>query len=288
MTKNNENESIERVWDFGIGFGYGNSSNPFVGSDDIPNHITLDVSIYGKRFFFDNGELGFTIVDKANFGINIIGTYNSERIYYSFLNDIGINLISSEAGLSIAGNNPLAVISDNSVLTSLPDIVPLEPGLNPFAFGNVFAPFSIPDKDLAVNLGLEMLYNTDYGNFSLQATKDASNTHLGADMIFEFSKSWQRNQWRFSSIVGGHWKSSRLLNYYYGVDRQSNPYFDLNYQPKSGIDTFINLVANYRLTNHLSLVASIKHTNLSSSIKNSPIINESSKSIVFTGLYYRF
>lgn len=287
-----EDTSIDRVWDFGIGIGYGNSSNPFAGSDDIPSYLTLDVSIYGKRFFFDNGELGFTVIDKPNFGVNIISTYNSERIYYSFLNDVGLNVISTETTISLASNNAVVEVNENTVITLPPagTILPSPPppGLNLFPVGAFTIPFTIPDRDLAINLGIELFYDTDFGSFGYQATKDISDTHTGTDMIVDFSKSWQKKRWSFSSTIGAHWKSAKLVDYYYGVGLSSSPFFNLSYNPGSSIDTFINFVANYRLSNNLSFVTSVKYNKFGAAIKNSPIINESGKHIIFTGLYYRF
>jgi len=287
LTNNtNESDSIERRWDFGFGFGFGNSSNPFVGADDIPNYLTLDLSIYGERFFFDNGELGFTIVDKSNFGLNLITTYNTERIYYSFFNELGINLNNTGNDL-LFGNNLISRIDlNNSSFINPNQVVP--PDLAFLPLGQITLPLTIPSRRYALNLGIEAVADLPIGNISAQLSHDISNAHNGFDLIVDYGKSWHKKRWTFASNVGVHWKSRKLVNYYYGLDYDFNSLFELQYQGQSSLDRYVNLRASYRLTNHVSLVASYKLYLFGSSIRNSPLIVENSKSILFTGLYYRF
>ena len=143
-----ESDEVERNWDFGIGLGYGSSSNPFKGSDDIPNFLSIDFSIYGEKFFFDNGEFGFTLIDKPNFGVNIISTFNSERIYYSYLNELGLNVNNSNNSLSLSAANPLAIIDSSTIITQVPDgdIIPspAPPSVTLFPPGDFIISFDIP------------------------------------------------------------------------------------------------------------------------------------------------
>jgi outer membrane protein len=285
-----DDSKLERAWDFGLGLGYGNSSNPFVGADDIPSYLSLDVALYGKRFFFDNGELGFTLINKPNFGLNLITTYNSERIYYSYLNDLGLSVFSNGNGFSLASSSPIVELNENTVVT-IPQPQPpspLPPGVIPFPTGSQILPFSIPNRRISFNLGFELIYDTPIGSVGYQLAQNINNTHSGADMILDFTKTWKKNRWGISSTIAAHWKSAELVDYYYGVGEVAGSLLDINYHPGSSTDISVNLTANYRLTNHLSLVTSLKFSQFGSSIRNSPIIDESSKHIIFTGLYYRF
>ncbi len=282
-------ENLERAWDFGIGFGYGNSSNPFIGADDIPSYLSLDIAVYGENFFFDNGELGYTLLEKQNFGLNLITTYNSERIYYSYLNNLGLSIFSSENSFGLSSNSPFVALDEDTVVTFSEPLPPILPSSgNPFPLGNQILPFSIANKRWSLNMGFELIYDSHFGSINYQYTQNVNKTHSGSDMILGFTKNWQKKRWGFSSTVTAHWKSAQLVNYYYGVGEVYNSLFDIDYHPGSSIDVGVNLTANYRLTNHLSLVASVKFNKFASAIKNSPIIDESFKSIIFTGLYYRF
>lgn len=281
------NNYDDRKWDLSIGLGYGNSSNPFVGADDVPNYLSLDFSIYGKRFFFDNGELGFTVVEKPNFGINIITTYNSERIYYSYFNEIGISVINTGENFILNEETPITIV-DPIFFIPAPMPSPLPPSVEPLPLGIYTIPFDIQDKSFSLNLGAEVIYDNEFGSFNFQTSKDVSGVHSGADIITSFSKSWKRKKWKFGLNLGLHWKSSKLVNYYYGFDNETNSFFDYEYNPTDSLDSFLGIVASYRLTNHLSMVSSIKYNHFGDAIRNSPIIDSRGKSIVFTGLVYRF
>ena len=128
-----------RKWDLTIGLGYGKSTNPFIGADDIPSYLSLDFSIYGKRFFFDNGELGFTVINKQNFGFNIIVTYNSERIYYSYFNDIGISVIYTGNDFILNQESPIITVNSvnpNLIIPTLPPL-PFPPEVEPLPLTRV-------------------------------------------------------------------------------------------------------------------------------------------------------
>ncbi len=53
----------ERHWRLGAAVGYGERSNPLIQSEDIPVLIDLDIAWFGKRWFFDNGDVGVTLFD---------------------------------------------------------------------------------------------------------------------------------------------------------------------------------------------------------------------------------
>src|SRR6185503_3572374 len=59
----------ERHWRLGVALGYGQRTNPLIQSDDIPVIVDLDIAWFGERWFFDNGDLGFSLVDKPDFTV---------------------------------------------------------------------------------------------------------------------------------------------------------------------------------------------------------------------------
>ncbi len=260
---------IERSWDFGIGMGYGEQSNPFVGADDVPGYVTLDLAIYGERFFFDNGELGLTLMDEPGLGVNVIANYSSERIYYSFFNELGI--LTSDTGVSgnLSGMGLVPVDRESDPLTS-----------------NVI-PFELPDRDFAAHLGLELLMDRDWGHIQLQATTDVSGVHKGQDVLLEYSYGWGTNRWAFKPSITLNWKSAELVDYYYGFDDLVEN-VDFSYRGGATLNYSVGFVASYRINNHLSFVTQIKGTQLGSKIRQSPIIKEDTTQSFFSGLFYRF
>ena len=53
-------------WNFSVALGAGVRTNPLVNGKDIPLIVIPQVSYYGKRFFIDNLDLGFTLIEKGS------------------------------------------------------------------------------------------------------------------------------------------------------------------------------------------------------------------------------
>ncbi len=266
-----DNGLIERAWDFGIGIGYGEQSNPFIGADNVPTYLTFNVAIYGKRLFFDNGDFGFTLVDRESYGLNLIATYSSERIYYSFFNTLG--LVSPDVG-GVSPRPP-----------DLPvDVVPIDIPIDP---GLILFDLDLPDRDFAVNFGFELLWNKPFGNIQIQALTDVSNKHNGQEISIDYSKPWGRGRWLFQPNLGVSWKSSGLVDYYYGLDPSSSE-LNFSYQGENVTNFSAGLLSSYRINSRVSLVASIKYTRFGSSISSSPLVAENFTRSIFTGIFYRF
>ncbi len=182
----NDDRELQRNWDLSIGMGYGKLSNPFAGSDDIQTPVTLDVSWYGRKFFFDNGELGYTVINQPKFGLNIITTYNSERLFYSFFNDLGLKFFNNGASLSTVNQPVIGIEQDPTLVIINPDLT--NTGVLPL--GNFAIPFSLPDRKFSLNLGIEAIHDTAFGTFSYQISKDIIGTHTGFDIKADFTRSW--------------------------------------------------------------------------------------------------
>ncbi len=279
MAENNDESYIERSWDFALGLGYGKISNPFVNGREIPLYATADVAIYGDRFFFDNGDLGFTLIDQPNFGLNLITTYNTERIYYSYFNNLGLIVFNGGGGnIQAINENPLLDIGARDLEGT---------GLT-FDLGINILHFGLPKRDFSLNFGIEALYQNTFGAYSLQVTKNIDGNHNGTEARFEYSKSWGYKKWSFGTSLGLHWKSSKLINYYYGFENQYGPLLDFSYKAQSGFDTLAWLHLSYQINNNWSLVGNLKYSFLSDSIKDSPLIDSSKTRSRFVGLAYRF
>ncbi|WP_395373041.1 MipA/OmpV family protein [Marinicella sp. W31] len=271
-------DEIQRSWDFGIGLGYGELSNPFVASDDVPLYAILDFAWYGERFFFDNGDLGFTFVEEEKLGINAILNYSSERIYYSYFNELGIQLRS---GASASPGPPFSI--EDSPLIRLPQ----ESLTEGFGSNNI-VPFDIPDRDFAFNLGVEFLWSGNWGELQTQLTHDISSTHDGAELWMEYRYGWQWGDWSLRPSIGLSWKDQDLVDYYYGIDQDDNPGIPLFYDGDTTTNYFAGVSTAYRLNSHWSLVGTFRYERLGDEIRNSPLITEDDTTSVFAGLFYRF
>src|SRR3954463_8626491 len=85
-------EPPERHWRLGIALGYGERTNPLIQSEKIPVLVDLDIAWFGKRWFFDNGDVGFTLLDHPAFTLNTVARVNTDRAFFSKTNTRFINI----------------------------------------------------------------------------------------------------------------------------------------------------------------------------------------------------
>ncbi len=81
-------------------FGLGQRSNPVEGRSDIPLVVIPHISWYGKRFFLENLELGYTLHDGEANTFNLIASPGYDRVFF-YKNDFQNIFI---AGTGVPGN----------------------------------------------------------------------------------------------------------------------------------------------------------------------------------------
>lgn len=68
--------------DFHLSLGYGTRTNPIEGASDIPLIVVPHLSYYGKRFFLEDLELGYTLYEDPGNTINLIATPGYDRVFF--------------------------------------------------------------------------------------------------------------------------------------------------------------------------------------------------------------
>lgn len=274
----------EKSWELGLAAGYGMRSNPLINSDDIPLYVVFDIAWFGDWFFFDNGDLGLNLHETDKLSINFIAHVNNERGVFEWFNNsqLGVQVFTdSLAGASIFCDD----LKTEVLLDSPPDSLDLEIDTGSCQeTGQVKA----PKRSFAVDGGLEIIYADVWGDLQLQVLSDLSLTHKGVEIWASYAYSWHYGNWRLTPSFGLNWKSSNLLDYYYGVRdseaRENRP----AYKASSGFNHFARLSVSYTINDHWGLVGVAEYETLSRSIRNSPIVNKDSVETLFVGIMYRF
>ena len=285
-----EDEPAERSWNLGFALGAGTRSNPLVSGETIDINAVVDFSWYGKRFFFDNGDFGFTLKQESTWSLSLVTTVSNEREYYSYLTgkNLGLkSLLHNNQGIA-AGEDTTdtkGTSRDPGVKTD-PNASSLAPELNDPVYLNRNT--ELPDRDYAVNGGLEFLHISPWGDIQAQVLTDISSTYDGQQAWLSWSKPWFTQTSQFNFTLGLEWKSANLVDYYYGVLPGES--FDGRpvYEGRAGTNRFIRFSARHRLGKHLSVVGMMEREYLSNAISDSPIIDSDHVDTVFAGLYYRF
>lgn len=242
----------ESRWRLGAAFGYGERSNPLVQSEDIPIVVDLDIAWFGDRWFFDNGDLGLTVADNDEVTVSVIARFNSDRVFF--------------------GRTNTRFVTFDAVGAPLEQPVDFKP----------------PDRDYAIELGVEMLTDGRWGALQLTAFRDASSTHDGYELRADYSFGWREQRLYVEPSFGASYKSDRLNNYYWGVTNEEAGNVVLPYEAAAGVNWHARLFVGYQLTRHWAVSLVAEYERLNKKAARSPIVEERSVRGLFAGVAWRF
>ena len=247
-----EEDERESSWRLGAAFGYGQRSNPLVQSDDIPIIVDLDIAWFGKRWFFDNGDLGFTVADNDAITASLVARVNSDRLFFS-------NTDTRFVNVDLAGA-PLAEAVD----------------------------FRPPSRDYAVELGMELLADGAWGALHATAFHDVSATHEGYEIYADYSYGWRDQRLYIEPSFGVSYKSAELNNYYWGLTAEEAGTVAFPYEADSGLNWHVRLMIGYQLSRHWAVSLVAEHERLNDEAAASPIVEDDKLLGWFAGVSWRF
>jgi outer membrane protein len=65
-----------------VAIGTGARTNPLIGGQDIPLVLVPHVSYYRSRFFLDDLDLGFSLVESAANTLSLVASPGCDRVYF--------------------------------------------------------------------------------------------------------------------------------------------------------------------------------------------------------------
>jgi outer membrane protein len=251
----------ESRWRLGVALGHGVRTNPLIQSDDIPVAVDLDIAWFGDRFYFDNGDAGLTVADTDAATVNVVGRINSDRVFFG-KTDTRFVQVSAAIGQATwqAAGGPLAQSTE----------------------------LTVPDRDYAVELGLEVLADGRWGHLQLTAHHDASGTHDGYEIFLDYGYGWRRQRWHIEPSVGFAYKSDELNDYYWGVRPEEAGAALPAYRAGAGVNPHFKLTAGYRLNRHWSLAIAAEFERIATEAAASPLVADRDVVGYFAGAHYRF
>ena len=263
-------------WNISLALGIGSRSNPLVGGDSLTLIVLPDVAWYGDKLYFDNGDLGYTLIDENDYSLSLVGRLNFERAYFSFLHPSNILLPSTGVEAPSPGDG-----TDGGEPTPPPD--PTEPDVPPPSIDD------IAKRDYAVDGGIQFnWFGWDHWRFSAGLMQDVSGTYKGQNGFVELSGQTFLGKLKLSGGFGLNYKSAKLVDYYYGLSSRDEVQQQFFYQGRSSINPFVKLTLAYQLTSDWQLLALARYSRLASGIKDSPLVDESATYTVYVGAAYEF
>lgn len=239
-------------WDISLTLGVGERSNPVIGNSDIPLVVIPQISYYGKRFFLENLELGFTLHENDSNTFNLIAAPGYDRVFF-YRNDLQNIFVSGAAGVVSAAPPGKAA--------------PL-PGEYP-----------VRRRHTTYLAGPEWIFN--YGRVigQLDALYEVTGEHNGYEVRAAVAAPIIQSKGSLVVSTGLTWKSSELVRYYYGVEGF--------YEPGSAVNPFLKLGYSLPLADRWTFSAFAHYEHLDNSVANSPIVSDHGVTTVFAGVVFK-
>jgi len=278
-SQNDTAQALDRNWQLGVALGYGTRSNPLIEADDLTLIAVVDFAWYGDYLFFDNGDLGVTFVDNHRFTLNGILRVNTERLFFENADSLLVSFTNSGVG---SGNGGRPTPGDGTDGTD-------GGGDGGGSSGGVTTEtFEIPDRDYAIEAGLELLTDGHWGFLQASATQDISSKHDGYELGLTLGRSgyWQRFTWTTSAGIS--YRSHDLNNYYYGVLPAEATNAFPSYEAGAGVNYQLSGLLRYYLSKSLSLGLVLQYERLNSAIADSPFVTDDHVTTGYAGLKFTF
>lgn len=248
-------------WAVDISVGAGVRTNPLAQTPGIPLVVIPHVSYYGKRFFLENLEVGYTLIDRPATTLSLIASPGYDRAF--FYRSDAQNFFISSLGLDAAqGGNSTPGTSDSPGLPGLERTRSLSRRLTYLAgpewtgsFGQLTAQLDVLHEATGVHHGNEVR-----GALRLPIRRTAGST--------------------IAANVGFTWKSREIVAYYYGLPGL--------YEPGAALNPFVKVSFEHPINDRWRLTAFAHYEHLGPAIANSPLIAQNYVATLFAGATYAF
>ncbi|MEZ9198287.1 MipA/OmpV family protein [Shewanella sp. 10N.286.54.B9] len=254
-------------WDIGIALGYGEKSNPLKDFDDIPLYAIPTIAYYGDQWFFDNGNIGYTLTEGENYTINLVGTFSTDRAFFYRWDPSNIFLLkgNSVERATTRGPTIMAASSEPEIDTS-----------------------ELANRNFTYLGGAEAFLYTRFGIVKASVAHDLFNVHNGTEAQLKWLYNIPLDSWNFEFAAVLDWKSEQVVDYYYGIRASESPYWSEKYQAESALNQSIEFTGQYVLTENWNLLLVARYTDIADAIVDSPLVEKDYTTTYFVGAAYRF
>lgn len=151
----------------------------------------------------------------------------------------------------------------------------------------VFA--GMAERKAGIWVGAKAEWETSLLNVTAELMGDASGDSKGKTFSLGVERSWHFGQnWMLTPRVVAKWQDRKYVDYYYGVRAGEARAGRAAYRGDSGVSAEVGLRGVYMFDQQHSVFLDVGVTRLSSSIKNSPLVDRSTENNLFLGYVYRF
>ena len=138
------------------------------------------------------------------------------------------------------------------------------------------------------DLGARYFWKHERHTWDLSVRQDISSTSKGTELRAGYGYLWRGQRWDVQPVLSLEWRSSKLNDYYFGVEPYEATTERAAYAAGSGLDVTAGLYARYRFLQHWSVLGGVYATQQSSSVRNSPLVDDRVQWGALLGAAYDF
>jgi MipA family protein len=252
-------------WSLSIALGAGVRTNPVLHESDIPLVVIPTFSYYGKRFFIDNLDAGVTLFEDNHSTLSLLASPGYDRVFFYHSDPQNIFVTGLSNALQVPGTTSTLVSRNNSdgSVVQLPAV-------------------KFPSRSRKVTYLAGPEWTFKYGGISgqLDVLHEITGHNHGDEVRGALGIPLGHLGGAWTTSVGFTWKSSEIVNYYYGV-----PDF---YAAGAAFDPFVKLAFSRPLKGKWKLTGFVETERLGNAIADSPIVNARYVTTTFVGVMYTF
>lgn len=152
--------------------------------------------------------------------------------------------------------------------------------------GDIFT--GMEERSGSVDLGLEIEYESDYGDFSFSYLTDATSEHEGNELSFKYSLPFIFESSMVTPYIGYVRQSEEMIDYYYGVRANEATLERPFYKGEAASGIEVGVFSLWRFGKHHNVVSDLSFVTLADEIKDSPLVDASNNVSLILGYLYVF
>ena len=266
-------------WNFSIAIGAGIRTDPVVHESAIPLVVIPQISYYGEHFFLDNLDVGYSFIDNDRSTLSLIATPGYDRVFFyrsdlqnifvtGFTNFTSSTSSNTSTGTTGANTNPSSG-SGNS-------------GSTPNQPQTTTSTKAFPERPRSVTYlaGPEWTFKFQGLTGQLDVLHEITGHNHGDEVRAALGIPLSKVGGNWVADIGLTWKSSAIVNYYYGAPGV--------YDAGAALDPFVKLGYSLPLKGKWKITGFVEAERLGNAIADSPIINQRIVTTAFVGTAYSF
>lgn len=164
----------------------------------------------------------------------------------------------------------------------------VRPHFEGYQAGDSSALAGMKNRNATIDGGVELAKRTNWGLISAVFVTDLLGAHDGHELELSYTAMFSHAGFTFIPGVALQWKSSNLVDYYYGVKDSEVRTGRPAYSPDDAITPLARLAVRRKISQRWGLLLATQYEWLHSEISDSPIVDDNGIVSVLLGATYSF